>query len=103
AEGRRSLRPPFPWPVAARPTPDDDAMRISLVLWMAREEGENGPLRQSAIRDLLGLKHDRAGNLPPLPSIFHDQPAPGWLHPGTRRKIFARRFSGRPSATDRRP
>ena len=31
---------------------------------------------QSAIRDLFGAKHDRAGNLPPLPAIFPDQLAP---------------------------
>ena len=31
---------------------------------------------QSAIRDLFGVKHDRAGNLPPLPAIFPDQLAP---------------------------
>jgi putative SOS response-associated peptidase YedK len=31
---------------------------------------------QSAIRDLFGVKHDRAGNLPPLPGIFPDQMAP---------------------------
>ena len=31
---------------------------------------------QSAIRDLFSVKHDRAGNLPPLPAIFPDQLAP---------------------------
>ncbi len=31
---------------------------------------------QSAIRDLFTVKHDRAGNLPPLPAIFPDQMAP---------------------------
>ena len=31
---------------------------------------------QSAIRDLFAVKHDRAGNLPPLPVIFPDQMAP---------------------------
>jgi putative SOS response-associated peptidase YedK len=31
---------------------------------------------QSAIRDLFSVKHDRAGNLPPLPAIFPDQMAP---------------------------
>ena len=31
---------------------------------------------QSAIRDLFAVKHDRAGNLPPLPAIFPDQMAP---------------------------
>ena len=31
---------------------------------------------QSAIRDLFGVKHDRAGNLPPLPAVFPDQMAP---------------------------
>ena len=31
---------------------------------------------QSAIRDLFGVKHDRAGNLPPLPAVFPDQLAP---------------------------
>ena len=31
---------------------------------------------QSAIRDLFGVKHDRAGNLPPMPAIFPDQMAP---------------------------
>lgn len=31
---------------------------------------------QSAIRDLFAVEHDRAGNLPPLPSIFLDQMAP---------------------------
>jgi putative SOS response-associated peptidase YedK len=31
---------------------------------------------QSAIRDLFSAKHDRAGNLPPLPAIFPDQMAP---------------------------
>jgi hypothetical protein len=56
---------------------------------MAGEEGENGPLGQSAIRDLLDLTHDRARNLPPLSPIFQDQPAPGRLHAG----ILARRFS----------
>jgi hypothetical protein len=30
---------------------------------------------QSAIRDLFSVKHDRAGNLPPLPAIFPDQMA----------------------------
>ena len=31
---------------------------------------------QSAIRDLFSVKHDRAGNLPPLPAIFPNQMAP---------------------------
>jgi putative SOS response-associated peptidase YedK len=31
---------------------------------------------QSAIRDLFAVKHDRAGNLPPLPAILPDQMAP---------------------------
>ena len=31
---------------------------------------------QSAIRDLFSVKHDRAGNLPPLPAVFPDQWAP---------------------------
>ena len=31
---------------------------------------------QSAIRDLFSVRHDRAGNLPPLPAIFPDQLAP---------------------------
>ena len=31
---------------------------------------------QSAIRDLFSVKHDRAGNLPPLPAVFPDQMAP---------------------------
>ena len=31
---------------------------------------------QSAIRDLFSVKHDRAGNLSPLPSVFPDQMAP---------------------------
>jgi putative SOS response-associated peptidase YedK len=31
---------------------------------------------QSAIRGLFSVKHDRAGNLPPLPAIFPDQMAP---------------------------
>ena len=31
---------------------------------------------QSAIRDLFSVRHDRAGNLPPLPAIFPDQMAP---------------------------
>ncbi len=31
---------------------------------------------QSAIRDLFAVKHDRAGNLPPMPSVFPDQMAP---------------------------
>jgi putative SOS response-associated peptidase YedK len=31
---------------------------------------------QSAIRDLFDVKHDRAGNLPPMPAIFPDQMAP---------------------------
>ena len=31
---------------------------------------------QSAIRDLFGVKHDRAGNLPPMSAIFPDQMAP---------------------------
>jgi len=31
---------------------------------------------QSAIRDLFSVKHDRAGNLPPLTAIFPDQLAP---------------------------
>jgi putative SOS response-associated peptidase YedK len=31
---------------------------------------------QSAIRDLFGAKHDRSGNLAPLPAIFPDQMAP---------------------------
>ncbi len=31
---------------------------------------------QSAIRDLFRIANDRAGNLPPLPSIFPDQHAP---------------------------
>jgi hypothetical protein len=31
---------------------------------------------QSAIRDLFSVKHDRAGNLPPLPAILPDQMAP---------------------------
>lgn len=31
---------------------------------------------QSAIRDLFAVKHDRAGNLPPLPAVFPDQMAP---------------------------
>jgi putative SOS response-associated peptidase YedK len=31
---------------------------------------------QQAIRDLFAVKHDRAGNLPPLPAIFPDQMAP---------------------------
>jgi putative SOS response-associated peptidase YedK len=31
---------------------------------------------QQAIRDLFDVRHDRAGNLPPLPAIFPDQTAP---------------------------
>ena len=31
---------------------------------------------QSAIRDLFRVRHDRAGNLPPLPAVFPDQLAP---------------------------
>ncbi len=31
---------------------------------------------QSAIRDLFAVKHDRIGNLPPLPGVFPDQMAP---------------------------
>ncbi len=31
---------------------------------------------QQATRDLFAVKHDRAGNLPPLPAIFPDQTAP---------------------------
>ena len=31
---------------------------------------------QSAIRDLFAVKHDRVGNLAPLPAIFPDQSAP---------------------------
>ena len=31
---------------------------------------------QSAIRDLFDVKHDRAGNLPPMPAVFPDQLAP---------------------------
>jgi putative SOS response-associated peptidase YedK len=31
---------------------------------------------QQAIRDLFAVKHDHAGNLPPLPAIFPDQMAP---------------------------
>jgi|SRR5579871_5671715 len=31
---------------------------------------------QDAMRKLFGVKHDRAGNLPPLPGIFPDQLAP---------------------------
>ena len=31
---------------------------------------------QSAIRDLFAVKHDRAGNLPPMTAIFPDQMAP---------------------------
>ena len=31
---------------------------------------------QSAIRNLFAVKHDCAGNLPPLPAIFPDQMAP---------------------------
>ena len=31
---------------------------------------------QQAIRDIFAVKHDRAGNLPPLPSVSHDQMAP---------------------------
>jgi putative SOS response-associated peptidase YedK len=31
---------------------------------------------QQAIRDLFAVKHDRAGNLPPLPAILPDQMAP---------------------------
>ncbi len=31
---------------------------------------------QSAIRDLFAVRHDRAGNLPPLPAVFPDQMAP---------------------------
>jgi integrase len=31
---------------------------------------------QSAVRDLFSVKHDRGGNLPPLPAIFPDQMAP---------------------------
>ncbi len=31
---------------------------------------------QSAIRDLFAVKHDRVGNLPPLPGIFPDYMAP---------------------------
>ena len=31
---------------------------------------------QQPIRDLFAVKHDRAGNLPPLPGIFPDHAAP---------------------------
>jgi putative SOS response-associated peptidase YedK len=31
---------------------------------------------QQAIRDLFAVKHDRAGNLPPLPGVFPDYMAP---------------------------
>ena len=31
---------------------------------------------QAAIRDLFSVRHDRAGNLPPLPAIFPNQLAP---------------------------
>src|SRR5271165_4603442 len=31
---------------------------------------------QSAIRDMFAVKHDHAGNLPPLPAVFPDQMPP---------------------------
>jgi len=31
---------------------------------------------RSGIRGLFAVKHDRAGNLPPMPAIFPDQTAP---------------------------
>jgi hypothetical protein len=31
---------------------------------------------QSAIRDLFAVRHDHAGNLPPLPAVFPDQMPP---------------------------
>jgi putative SOS response-associated peptidase YedK len=31
---------------------------------------------QDALRSLFRIEHDRAGNLPPLPSILPDAPAP---------------------------
>ena len=47
---------------------------------------------QSAIRDLFAVKHDRAGNLPPLPVIFPDQMAPivRVAADGVRKLIVAR-------------
>lgn len=32
---------------------------------------------QAAIRDLFKVTKDSAGNLPPLPAVFPDNPAPG--------------------------
>ena len=48
---------------------------------------------QSAIRDLFSVRHDRAGNLPPLPAIFPDQLAPiVRLGPGGERELVMARW-----------
>lgn len=31
---------------------------------------------QDAVRAWFGVRHDRAGNLPPMPGVFPDYPAP---------------------------
>ncbi len=51
---------------------------------------------QSAIRDLFAVKHDRAGNVPPLPAIFPDQMAPivRASPDGERESVMARWATG---------
>ena len=51
---------------------------------------------QSAIRDLFRVVHDRTGNLPPLPGVFPDYPAPIARVVGGEREMAMARW-GMPS------
>ena len=51
---------------------------------------------QSAIRDLFRVVHDRTGNLPPMPGIFPDYPAPIVRVAGGNRELEMARW-GMPS------
>lgn len=51
---------------------------------------------QKAIRDLFGAEEDFTGNLPPMPAIFPDNPAPVVRHTSGKRELIMMRW-GMPS------
>ena len=58
---------------------------------------------QQAIRDLAGAMRDNAGNMPPLPGVFPDHPAPIVRNaPDGVRELTMARW-GMPSSTRRQP
>jgi putative SOS response-associated peptidase YedK len=47
---------------------------------------------QDAIRRLFGVASDSAGNLPPMPGVFPDYPAPVVRNDGTEREMVMMRW-----------